>query len=224
MNYHLTLKSSNAKTGPIPVSTAPRKNCSLSCPLYDGSCYALSGPLALHWRAVSEGRRGVPFAEHCEQVRALPDLQLWRAHQAGDLPGDGVEIDREDLEDLTDANRGRRGFTYTAYPMTAGNLEAVKAANDAGFTINLSAYSLEDADRKLELNIAPVTVVLAHDAPRASLTPAGNKVAVCPATYREDVTCATCQLCQRQDRGVIVGFPAHGTQWKKVEIKLKEAA
>jgi len=45
-------------------------------------------------------------------------------------------------------------------------------------------------------------------------TPAGRKVATCPATYRDDVTCASCQLCQRKDRKVIVGFPAHGMRKK----------
>lgn len=32
----------------------------------------------------------------------------------------------------------------------------------------------------------------------------------CPATYRDDVTCATCGLCASTTRKVIVGFPAHG--------------
>jgi hypothetical protein len=45
-------------------------------------------------------------------------------------------------------------------------------------------------------------------------TDAGRKVTVCPATYMDDVSCATCQLCQRQ-RDFIIGFPAHGTSKKK---------
>jgi len=46
------------------------------------------------------------------------------------------------------------------------------------------------------------------------VTPAGRKVVVCPATIRDDVSCASCQLCQRQ-RDFIIGFPAHGTSKKK---------
>jgi hypothetical protein len=46
-------------------------------------------------------------------------------------------------------------------------------------------------------------------------TPEGRKVAVCPATYQDNVSCATCQLCQRAKRKVIVGFPAHGASKRK---------
>ena len=45
-------------------------------------------------------------------------------------------------------------------------------------------------------------------------TPAGHKIAVCPATYT-DINCKACGLCARPERnGAIVGFPAHGTQHK----------
>ncbi|MFZ9994271.1 MAG: DUF7227 family protein [Steroidobacteraceae bacterium] len=47
-------------------------------------------------------------------------------------------------------------------------------------------------------------------------TPGGRRIAPCPATYRDDVSCSTCQLCQRRRRGVIVGFPAHGVSKRKV--------
>ncbi|WP_418224539.1 DUF7227 family protein [Bradyrhizobium diazoefficiens] len=32
---------------------------------------------------------------------------------------------------------------------------------------------------------------------------------MCPAITHENVTCASCALCQRQ-RSAIIGFPAHG--------------
>ena len=43
-NVHLTLKSANAKTGPIPVSVTSDDSCPKSCPFNDGACYAKSGP------------------------------------------------------------------------------------------------------------------------------------------------------------------------------------
>ena len=45
MNVHLTLKSSNAKTGPIPVSTTEKASGPPDCAMREG-CYAASGPLA----------------------------------------------------------------------------------------------------------------------------------------------------------------------------------
>ena len=65
----------------------------------------------------------------------------------------------------------------------------------------------------------PVVVVLSSDATANAVTPAGRRVVVCPATQRDDVSCATCQLCQRQ-RDTIVGFPAHGTRKRVIDIKL----
>ncbi|MDT8332528.1 hypothetical protein RQ831_15815 [Roseomonas gilardii] len=218
MQTHLTLKSSNRKVGPIPVSTTSIASCPDSCPLKAGGCYAKGGPLAIHWRKVTEGAAGDDFETFTAKVASLPAGQLWRHNQAGDLPGHGDAIDGRQLGQIVAANAGKRGFTYTHKPMTrAANREAVQAANAVGFTVNLSANTLAEADTLAGLGIAPVVVVL--DAPEGermdTATPEGRKVATCPATYRDDVTCASCQLCQRRDRKVIVGFPAHGASKRK---------
>lgn len=224
MNYqtHLTLKSSNAKTGPIPVSTTERKTCPTTCPFYDAGCYAGSGPLALHWRKVSNGERGHNWSDLCEQIDALPDGQLWRHNQAGDLPGDGETIDADAMTALVAANTGKNGFTYTHYPMTAHNASEVLAANDLGFTINLSANNLEHADELADLDIAPVVCVVPSDISVQTMgqglkTASGRKVAICPATYLE-TDCSKCQLCAKRDRAVIVAFPAHGTQKRAADV------
>ncbi|MFK4047352.1 hypothetical protein ACI2KH_20565 [Roseomonas mucosa] len=218
MQTHLTLKSGNRKVGPIPVSTTSLASCPDACPLKAGGCYAKGGPLAIHWRKVTEGAAGDDFETFTAKVASLPDGQLWRHNQAGDLPGHGDAIDGRQLGQLVAANAGKRGFTYTHKPMTrAANREAVQSANATGFTVNLSANTLAEADTLAGLGIAPVVVVL--DAPEGervdTATPEGRKVATCPATYRDDVTCASCQLCQRRDRKVIVGFPAHGSAKRK---------
>ena len=90
-------------------------------------------------------------------------------------------------------------------------------ANAGGFTVNLSANTLAHADELAALAIGPVAVVLdATEGERAdAVTPAGRKVVTCPATYRDNVTCASCKLCAVADRKVIVGFPAHGFRAKK---------
>ncbi len=223
MNIHLTLKSSNVKTGAIPVTTSSRETCPDACPLKAGGCYAKGGPMAIHWEAVSNGKRGDSLEILAKQIEAFPAGQLWRHNQAGDLPGIGNEIDSCDLEKLVNANRGKRGFTYTHKPVEGtGEIEtknrhAVKHANENGFTINLSANSLSHADRLTELNIAPVVAIVPHDAPETLETPMGRKAIVCPAQQRDDITCAKCQLCSRQ-RNVIIAFRAHGFSKKKAEM------
>ena len=69
-----------------------------------------------------------------------------------------------------------------------------------------------------------VAVVLPADAPARLTTPAGRPVFVCPAQLRDDVTCASCQLCQRQARAGIVGFRAHGASYKKADAIARDAA
>lgn len=220
MNYvtHLTPVSSNVKTGPIPVSTSGRQTCSLTCPFIKNGCYAENYGLNFLWNKVTAGTSGTDWETFCTAISALPDGQLWRHNQAGDLPGNGREIDGQALGQLVEANIGRRGFTYTHYePSIANNAQYIKGCNDFGFTVNLSANTLEHADKLYSLNIGPVAVVLESSQTSNCETPQGRKVVICPAISRDDTTCATCGLCAISDRKVIIGFPAHGTGAKKAE-------
>ena len=220
---HFTLTSSNKKIGPIPATTSTEKYCPLVCPLNhanEGGCYADYGPQAIHWKKVTAGERGTEWSALLEKVSALPRGQLWRHNVSGDLPSaDRVHIDAEKLAQLVTANRGRKGFTYTHYDATIpANADAIRAANEAGFTINLSANNLDHADQLADTGAGPVVVVLPADAPRKLTTPAGRKVFACPAETSERINCANCGLCARTDRaGVIVGFHAHGTGKRKAD-------
>ena len=217
MQVHLTPKSANAKTGPIPVSTTTGASCPTDCAMRD-ECYAATGPLALHWKAVSEGRRGTDWPTFTASIAALPDGQLWRHNQAGDLPQTDGTIDAAKLGQLVAANTGRRGFTYSHH-RDAASIGWIRHANAWGFTVNLSANDLADADALADHAAGPVVVVLPSTTTANTTTPKGRPVVVCPATQRADVSCATCQLCQRQ-RGAIVGFPAHGSRQRVINIRL----
>lgn len=219
--FHLTRSSSNEKTGPIPVSTSPRSTCPDSCPLKKNGCFVI-GPIEWHWDKVSRGERGSPWELFLDELRTLPRGQLWRHNQAGDLPGNNEEILPEFLKDLVKANQGRRGFTYTHKPVLSdqagpveSNRAAIKDANANGFTINLSANGLNHADKLAALGIGPVCTILPDQNPVNRTTPQGRKVVICPAQTRDNTTCASCGLCQRADRSVIVGFMPHGSQQKK---------
>lgn len=130
-------RSLNRKTGPIPVSTTDEGSCPSSCPLRGAGCYAAYGHPGGRWREVP--RRGMSWADFCAAVASLPEGQLWRHNEAGDLPGDGRAISGADgldhaaLAALVDANRGRRGFTFTHRPLsTAADRLAVRRANARG--------------------------------------------------------------------------------------------
>lgn len=212
---HLTPISNNAKTGPIPVSTSSRQSCPDTCGFKGQGCYAENFPLSQHWNAVSDGRRGMAWPEFVDEISRLRKGQLWRHNQAGDLVGTGDVIDKVALRQLAVANKGKRGFTYTHYPMVGENLRVVRAANRAGFTVNVSADTLAQAEALWKKGLPTVAVV--PRGWRGSKTPGGMPVTLCPAQILDDMSCAVCQLCQKADRRAIVAFEAHGARRKVVE-------
>lgn len=218
---HFKKKSGNAKTGPIPVTMSEAKTCPDACPLKGAGCYAETGPVSWNWKKVKEGGEGDAWPAFVEKIAALKPGTLWRHNIAGDLCGDGLTIDGPALMQLVAANAGKRGFAYTHYnPAIGRNAARIAEANASGFTINLSANNLRHADALAGLGIGPVVTVLPADTARAGLkitTPQGRKVTVCPATYRDDVTCKSCGLCAIATRETIVGFPAHGVKAKRAD-------
>ena len=215
--FHITPKSKNAKVGKMAVTTSTATTCPTSCPFKSNGCYADSGPLKLHWDKVTREERGDDWSTFISKIKDLPTGSKWRHNQAGDLPGDMEKLDDEKCVDLAKANKGKRGFTYTHYDVLDNfqNAITVNIMNHLGFTVNVSANNLEHADKLCDLDIAPVATVLPIEQTTNTVTPKGRKVVVCPATYKDDVSCASCMLCEKWDRNVVVGFPAHGTSKKK---------
>jgi hypothetical protein len=236
--FILTPKSGNRKVGKgTPVSMSTMSTCPPSCKLRDG-CYATCGKLGLVWWKMSEGllKNGVSFSEFCRRIVALkPTTTIWRHNQAGDLPGSKGRLHKGRCKQLSRANSAegynRGGYTYTHYPVLPGdvapsvarhNAATVKEMNAAGFCVNVSADSLDEADRVADLEIGPVAVLLPASQEKGLRTPAGRPVVVCPAVVDKGgkdstVNCVDCKLCQRIQRKVIVGFPAHGGSKKKAD-------
>ena len=218
--FHVTPKSKNAKVGKMAVTTSTATTCPTSCPFKSNGCYADSGPLKLHWDKVTRKERGDDWSTFISKIKDLPTGSKWRHNQAGDLPGDMEKLDDKKCIELAKANKGKRGFTYTHYDVLDNfqNAITVNMMNHLGFTVNVSANNLEHADKLCDMDIAPVATVLPIDQTTNTVTPKGRKVVVCPATYKDDVSCASCMLCEKWDRNVVVGFPAHGTSKKKAAM------
>jgi hypothetical protein len=233
--FLITRRSENPVTGPILVTTSPRVTCPSSCPLRKGGdqptaglCYAEHGSLGGYvWslldktpagRTSMNGTRVYGFDELLYVIRSLSPGSLWRHNAAGDLISNNkTTIDCAALRALVDANRGRRGFTFTHYDVLTNlvNREAILTANRNGFTINLSGNSIAHADQLADLRIGPVTTILPATTRKNERTPKGRTVVICPTFTHPGVTCATCGLCARQ-RSTIIGFPAIGGQKHKV--------
>jgi hypothetical protein len=233
MRFHLTLASSNRKTGPMPVATSSKSTCPLNCQLRAKVCYARYGPLGCVWEAVSLGLLGGDLRTFLGKLQKIPEGSLWRYGQAGDLPGDGRRIDRRALERIATFQHGRRGFAYTHYlarprgwcwarwassDIAKHNMEAIRKANRGGFTLNLSADDLDDADRLADLEVGPVAVLLPARADRDTTTSQGREVRLC-AHYSIGITCRECGMCAQVDRPFMIGLPAHGTGRVHIPIK-----
>jgi hypothetical protein len=211
------------------VTTSPRSTCPLVCPFKKsgdgpeaGLCYAEHGHLGHYiWNGLDKTKAGdfisgrirvYGFNDLLAEIRALPEDTLWRHNQAGDLPSnDQKTIAKQRLQRLVRANKGRRGFTYTHFDVVKNkaNRDAIADANRNGFTINLSADTMEEADELADTECGPVTVVVPAMQMTNTRTPAGRKVVICPARVRPDMTCATCGICATQ-RNAIIAFPALG--------------
>lgn len=226
--YALTRNSNNPKTGNMQTVVISRDSCPPSCPLIRDECYGEGGPIAWHWNKVSNGDRGTAdYDQFCREVAAIPRHQVWRYGVVGELPR-GVtreHISGPAMDKLVAANRGRRGFCYTHKQPTVGNnREIIERANAKGFTVNLSADDLDEADKFIDSGIkAPVVVVVPStwSDRRAFTTPKGRKGTICPNSYNKDIKCDACQICVHAGRKGLIGFPAHGRKKKKIDRKMK---
>lgn len=212
-NFSFNPKSNNSKTGPIPVTRTSANSCPSACPLKNAGCYAEGGPTAIHWKKINQS--GISFDDLIHKIAELPPGQLWRHNEAGDLPGENNVIDTQKLLNIAKANKGKKGFTYTHYPLTVHNGAAIACANAEGFTVNVSANSLSDADNAFTLGLPTVAIVRTDK--KSAATPAGNTVVICPAQLRDGVTCADCRMCQNSKRKFIIGFLPHGFRKNKIK-------
>lgn len=209
-NFRLT---GNRKTGVMPMTRSPQKNCPDTCNLKGNGCYAETGMIAMHWK--KDLIKGISFLELINSIKKLPKNILWRHNEAGDLSQKNGKIDFDDLVKLVEANKNKRGFTYTHHN-PIDNADYIRYANDNGFVVNLSSDNASMADTYKNLNIGPVVTILPLDAPNVSFTPQGNKIVACPAEKSEKVKCANCALCALPKRDYIIGFRAHGVRKKTV--------
>ena len=214
MNFHLSLSSSNQKTGPIPVSTSSIDTCPKSCAMHK-ICYAKFGPMAIHWRKVSNNLRGSNWESFLQQINNLPSNTLWRHNQACDLIGcktNNEKINEKALKQLVKANKGKKGFGYTHRWKHEDNFRIIQSANNNGLTINFSADSIKDADFLVSKKSGPVVCVVDKNITNNFTTLAGNKVIICPNVKNSQITCWKCKLCANPNRTFIIGFPAHGVK------------
>ena len=217
MQLKYSLSAGNSKTGAMLLVRSPRSTCPDSCGLKGNGCYAENFPLVLHW--VKQDTVGVDFATVLYAVRTLPKKALWRLFEAGDFEPSSENpelISSQQVISLLAANKDKRGFGYTHYPVLP-NLEVLQLMNSSGLTLNASADTFEQAVTYFSLGL-PTVVVVAENFPKDSVVD-GVRVVVCPnQSTPSKPTCLQCQMCQKPDRDYVIGFRAHGTKKRKIKV------
>lgn len=223
-NTHVTLKSGNAKTGPITTTGRPRATCPITCtfnpdnPEGVGGCYTVGRIDAMYTR----------LARDWSQVELKEFLMgsktdRFRDRVDGDVLTNG-DFDRDYLNEVTDAalSAGYKWiFGYTHVPeVTADDIPE-------GYVMNASceieADVVDAIDRGLPAVISSATLQHGDKV-------AGRTIIQCPATRVDSVNCSNCggsagPICGRKDREQVVLFPLHGVQVRKAakSIEMKEA-
>ena len=220
--FHLSKKSSNKKTGPIAVTTTSKNSCPASCGMRE-VCYAASGPLALHWGAVSNGSRSKQWREHLADLESLPFGSPLRLNQAGDLVASASgRLSRVFIDGLLSVVKSRKlqAWTYTHHDYTVGdNGKLLRRANREGLRVNVSTETEESADRAIASGLPAVLAVSSEENRKAWRTPDRNLVMVCPAQLR-DTDCSRCMLCHKRGSKVIIAFLAHGSRKSRANQQL----
>jgi len=209
--YKLVNLSLNAKTGPMPAVYGNRESCPTTCGLYN-KCYGKKGRTALHWA----NEQASSFSDLIEWISTLP-LRLWRYGVVGDLPSnDGINLDREKVLDMARANNGRPVLAYTHFPVNPHNLRVIREANALGFSLNLSADSIDDIKSAVKA-LVPVVTYTSHNDERASWKQDGIQFTTCPnQSSDKSPQCLDCKLCSKISRDSVVVFRGHGSAQKKI--------
>jgi hypothetical protein len=223
--FHLSRVSSNKKTGPIAVTTTSKNSCSVNCGMRE-VCYAASGPLALHWAAVSNGSRSSEWRKHLNDLESLPFGSPLRLNQAGDLVASASgRLSRAFLNGLLAVVKARKlqAWTYTHHDHTVGdNGKLLRRANRQGLRVNVSTETEESADLAIASGLPAVLAVNSEETRTVWRTPARNLVKVCPAQLR-DTDCNRCMLCHKRGSKVIIAFLAHGSRKSRANQQLSHA-
>lgn len=211
VNTLLIPRSSNRKTGPLPVTSRPEETCPSDCPFLPGGehggCYGTGRIMAMARRRATT--MSVDDAVEAILAKRSPAARFLRDRIVGDVLAEDGTVDRDYLAGISEV--GRRvglqvfGYTHAWRRFTRGDVRFVRRL---GYVMNASCETREDIHDAVGLGLLPVVV---NDNLQDGEMIAGLRVVTCPAQTREATTCASCGLCARPQRACVVRFRIHGT-------------
>ena len=204
-NVHLVAVSSNSKIGPMPATYRGRDTCPTDCAFLNNGCYGDGRIFGLAHKYASA--LSIDKAREILR-RARGDARYLRDRVVGDLVNSRGAFDMRYVRAIARLarERGLIAFGYThAWPMLTR--DEVRAITETGYVLNASCETVEDARQAISLGMP---TVVTNDGIPEGLTVDGKRIITCPQQIRENVTCASCGLCAKPDRKVIIRFLTHG--------------
>jgi len=109
------------------------------------------------------------------------------------------------------------GYTHAWRKLTKAKVKRISAS---GYVMNASCETVADVRQAVSLGM-PAVITNGQIAEGEKI--AGKRIITCPAQVRDNVTCATCGLCAKNDRTVVIRFIPHGPSRKRAERAIAAA-
>jgi hypothetical protein len=219
-NVHLVAISSNSKIGPIPATYRGRDTCPSDCAFLNNGCYGDGRIFGLAHKYVAP----LPIDKAREILRrSRTDAKYLRDRVVGDLVNSRGMFDMHYVLGIARLAREHGltvfGYTHAWRMLTREDAAAIRTT---GYVMNASCETVQDVREAISLGMP---AVITNDNVPEGDTVAGYRVITCPAQVRDNVTCATCGLCAKPERKVVIRFLTHGPSKKRARaaIEAREA-
>ena len=223
-------RSGNRKIGDASATYVAQASCPPTCAFLGAGCYAESGRMALHTRALNarvdaSGPLGLA-REEAAAIGHLTGLRPLRLHVVGDASTTAAArvlaaavARRGCKEGPTD---GRPPYSAPTWTYTHAWRTVARKAWGA-ISVLASCESLADVRRAMRRGYAAALVVAQHPADGRAYQREDLTLIPCPEQTRGR-TCTECRLCFDAEalhaRGAVITFAAHGSRRRMVEGKL----
>lgn len=214
-NVHLVAISSNSKIGPMPATYRGRETCPTDCAFLNNGCYGDGRIFGLAHKYASS-----LTIDKAREIlrRARADARYLRDRVVGDLVNSRGLFDMHYVRAIARLAREHGltvfGYTHAWRMLSRDDVAAIRAT---GYVMNASCETVEDVRHAISLGMP---TVITNDNVPEGLTVDGKRIITCPQQIRANVTCASCGLCAKPERKVIIRFLVHGGGKKRARAAI----
>jgi hypothetical protein len=206
-------RASNVKTGNVPTlfightKQEAWESCD-GCKLRGNGCYAWSGSVNI---GSSSTRRAFSRGANKTLSYALQNrhkaARMVRVSAIGDIGRCSSAQATEIKNTIAQSKLELVGYTH--------HWREERVAKNWRGSLMASCEKIDDADLAVSQGWRATTIV-PENSPHTFISPSGNKVVVCPAQTKGNITCNQCRLCNGSKKAApIIAFIAHGNQMEK---------